>query len=272
MLTKSKFQAKQTPSHDIKQCLTTCGIKNSGCSCYINCLLQIIANFPPIFLQINKIKPNNKLENCFYTVIQDLVQSEEPISATYFLNELGNELNLNVSRQQNFFDILNNLCTKIPIISNLFKFNIDTTYLNKKSRNPVQFINFIHNFLINFNENCSKKPGLGEIFNSDDIHCNDQLCKRIKKMTSLPEILAFSFEYRSFKKVDFQFNTKINLKNYCINQRNQEYSYQLYAILIYIGSKSDKNHYIVYIHNLESDKWIGYNDSIFFELKSFNDL
>lgn len=64
MLTKSKSQAKEPPSRTTKLCLTTCGIRNARCSCYLNCLLQIIANLSPIFLQINQIKPNSKLDNC----------------------------------------------------------------------------------------------------------------------------------------------------------------------------------------------------------------
>ena len=62
----------------------SCGIKNAGCSCYLNCLLQIITNYPSIFQQILDIEPNKDLETHLYKVIQKLMQSDIPISANFF--------------------------------------------------------------------------------------------------------------------------------------------------------------------------------------------
>ena len=138
-----------------------------------------------------------------YTIIQNLVQSEEPISAIYFLNELRKDLSLNVSKEQNFFDIVNNLCLEIPVISNLFKFNIDTTFLDKRSVNPVQFMNSFQNFMINFSGNDSKKPGLDDIFTIDKVHCNDQLCKKIKKWPLYQKYYHFHLNIVLLKKSIF---------------------------------------------------------------------
>lgn len=62
-----------------------------------------------------------------------MVQSENPISINSFLTEVGRDLHYNILNQQNFFDIFNNLCRKVPIISKLFKFDQHFVYLRYKS-------------------------------------------------------------------------------------------------------------------------------------------
>ena len=67
----------------------------------------------------------------------------------------------------------------------------------------------------------------------------------------------------------------LNIKYYCNDlTTKQDYSYQLFAILIYMNTdqKQQLGHYIVYIHNLEKDKWYEYDDSKVTQLDSINNV
>lgn len=274
MLTRSQAKSKEKDidSSIGRGLFSTGGIRNSGCSCYLNCLVQIIANFSPIFGELNKINPENNLEKCLYTVIQNILQSNKPISINFFLNEIGKELKLNISKEQNFFDILNGLCPKIQVLKNLLKFDITITFLQKKSKVPYQIINDERFILINICDKKVPKPGLSEILSVKNVHFNNIICQKIIKLSSLPVILAIAFEYRSYEVEHLELDQEINLEEFCNTPNNHNYSYQLYAILIHMGLNSDQGHYIVYIRNFEKNKWFGYNDSIFFELKSFDKI
>ena len=272
MLTRSKSQAKEKQIPEPKQSFLTSGIRNAGCSCYLNCLLQIFANYTPLFLQISKISPQKELEAKFYLIIQKLMQSKEPISANCFLSVLGRELHINISNQQNFFDVLNDLCRKIPIISELFQFDIDISYFQKKAKKPFQFATDKQFYLINFSESQNRMPALSEIFVFKNIRFDGKICKKIKQMTSLPRILTFSIEYRSYNQTNFAFATKINLKKYCKIATKENFDYELFAILVYISLNPGLGHYVVYIRNFESDQWFEYNDSKVTALKSLKEV
>lgn len=140
-----------------KNIFSNCGIKNAGCSCYLNCFLQIISNYSNIFQQIQGFQPQKELETHLYAIIQKLLQSEEPISTNFFLNDIRRDLHINTGRQQNFFDILNNLCRKIPIVANLFKLDLDTSYLNKNSKEIIQYTSEERFYFINFTDDKKKK-------------------------------------------------------------------------------------------------------------------
>lgn len=245
---------------DLNGNLTTCGIRNTGCSCYLNCFLQIITNFSPIFPQLKKFEPQNELETHLCAVIQDLIQSEKPTLIIPFVRQIGSQFHFDISTQQNFFDILTDLSKNIPLISDLFNFDLDITYFKKRSSEEYLSIQENRLFLINLSESNVLKPGLSEIFDTEIVKYDDQICKKVKKLSTLPQILAFSFEYRLGQKSSFNFDTNINIKNFC-NNENQDFSYTLYAILVHIGPNLQGGHYIVYIHNLENDQWIKYNDS-----------
>lgn len=249
---------------------STCGIRNAGCSCYLNCFLQIIANYSPIFPQFANFKPEKELENLLYMVIQKLVQSNKEISANSFLTEVGRDLHINIAHQQNFFDILNGLCRKLPIISDLFKFHMEIEYFKKKAKVPFQLNDDERFYLINFYNGNISKPDLSAIFNIEKININDEICTMVKKLTSLPKILTFSIEYRSYDKINLAFETTINLNKYCNIPHEENASYQLYAILAYEGE--NLGHYLVYIHNIEIDQWIEYDDSKVTKLKSLKSV
>ena len=88
-------------------------------------------------------------------------------------------------------------------------------------------------------------------------------------------ILAFSIDHRSYEQKKIGFETKLNISKYCnIFTEKQNFSYQLYAILVYISTNSESNlgHYIVYIHNIELDQWIEYDDSKVTQLDSYKEL
>ena len=87
-------------------------------------------------------------------------------------------------------------------------------------------------------------------------------------------ILAFSIDHRSYEQKKIGFETKLNISKYCnIFTEKQNFSYQLYAILVYISTNSESNlgHYIVYIHNIELDQWIEYDDSKVTQLDSYKE-
>lgn len=69
---------------------------------------------------------------------------------------------------------------------------------------------------------------LSEIFVFKNIKLDGKICKKIKQMTSLPRILTFSIDYRSYNQVNFAFTTKINLKKYCYiaTKENLDYGEQ----------------------------------------------
>lgn len=273
MLKVSQFHKEEEKDSDNSppnENFSTCGVRNAGNSCYLNCFLQIIANYSPIFSQFANFKPEKELENLLYVVIQKLVQSNNEISANSFLREVGRDLNINIASQQIFFDILNGLCKKLPIISDLFKFHMDIEYYKKKAKVPFQINDDERFYLINFYNGNISKPDLSAIFNIEKININGEMCTMVKKLTSLPKILTFSIEYRSYDKINLAFETTINLNKYCNILHEQNVSYQLYAILAYEGH--NLGHYIVYIHNIEFDQWIEYNDSKVTKLKSLKNV
>lgn len=62
-------------------------------------------------------------------------------------------------------------------------------------------------------------------------------CDVVKKMSTLPLMLTFSIEYRSFNKTKFEFKKMLNIKYYYNDlTTKQDYSYQLFAILIYMNT------------------------------------
>lgn len=122
--------------YTISQSFLTSGIRNEGCSCYLNCLLQIIANYTPLFFQISKISPQKELEVKFYLTIQKLMQSKEPISANCFfiLISLLRPLIKSISDTINLFHLEEELSHHIKIQGCLFHFSqclVKTSFLKK---------------------------------------------------------------------------------------------------------------------------------------------
>lgn len=234
-LPSQSIEKQVTDGIQPKNIFSTIGIANTGCSCYLNCFLQIIANYPLIFQRILEFQPKKDLESHLYTIIQKLCKSENPISANFFLNDVGRDLHINIGRQQNFFDILINLCRKIPIIAKLFKFDLDISYLSKSSEKIIQNLISERFYFINFSDNKKMKPELSKIFQIEDVIFDQSDCQKMTKLANLPDILAFSIEYCSYNKFDFNFKTKLDLTKYCNFQSSHNYFYQLYAILVYEG-------------------------------------
>lgn len=99
-----------------------------------------------------------ELETHLYAIIQKFIQSDDPISANFFFKDIGRDLHINIGGQQNFFDILNYLCRKKHIIANLFKLDLDTSYLSKSSKEIIRYTSDERFYFINFTNIKKKSP------------------------------------------------------------------------------------------------------------------
>ena len=272
------------------------GLKNLGCTCYINSLIQTFYNIPLLRESLIKCDCPVSKKNCFYQ-LKIVFYSLKYLQTSYYTPnsfiENYDDQQLNASAQMDVFEFF---CDFIEKIEQKIK--------NTKNENIIKYF-FMgkQNDNLTFEENCThhrsnisqfysiqlQVQGRKNIYESLDTlligeHMNGENCifcpQCNKKMPAiknqnfktLPRIFMFvlkrfEFNYQTMQK------TKINdyytfplildmnkyTEDYIKYKKEEDNKYKLKSMIIHSGN-CDAGHYYAYILDDKSNEWFEFND------------
>ena len=274
------------------------GLKNLGCTCYINSLLQTFFNIPLFRESILNIEYTSKTEkNCFYQ-LKKVFYSLKYLQTSYYIPmsfvENYDNVKLNVSEQMDAFeffcDFLDKIEEKIKKTKNenlikyffmgrqndVIKFEGEC---NHHRTNESQFYSIqlqvqgkknIYDSLNSFVE--------GEKMNGDNCincpQCNKKYpAIKSQNFKTLPRIFMFvlkrfEFNYQTMQKIKindyYEFPLILDMNKYTEKYLSQNISednmYKLKSIIIHTGT-CESGHYYSYILDEKSNDWYEFNDT-----------
>ena len=270
------------------------GLKNLGCTCYMNSLLQVFFNFIPFRESLLKCKCKEENKNSLYQ-IKKLFYSLKYLQVNYytpndFPYNFDDEI-LNVHQQMDVDEFFGNILDKI-----------ENRLKNTKNENLVKyFFQGRQNDLLTFQDGCSHhrtniinfysiqlqiqdKKNIyesldtlteGELMNGDNCifcpECNKK-CPAVKSQNfkTLPRMLIFvlkrfEFNYDTMKKVKindyYEFPLELDMTKYISEKKEDENlnKYILKSVVVHMGN-SEGGHYYAYIKT-KNGQWYEFNDT-----------
>ena len=275
------------------------GLKNLGCTCYMNSLMQTFFNIIPFRESFLRFKISQKTKNVLYEV-QKLFSSLKFCKTKYytpetFVNNYDNE-KLNVHQQMDIDEFFSNIIDKL-----------ENRLKNTENENIIKYFFQGHiNDVLTFQEGCThhrantsnfysiqlqirNKKSLyesldtlieGELMNEDNCifcpDCNKKMpAVKSQNFKILPRMLIFVL-----KRFEFDFNTmaKIKINDYYefpieldMNKYTGEYLnnnnakdvnnlYKLKSIVIHQGH-CEGGHYYAFIRDDNTKEWHQFNDT-----------
>ena len=268
------------------------GLKNLGCTCYMNSLLQVFFNFIPFRESLLKCECKEETKNSLYQ-IKKLFYSLKYLKINYyspeeFPNNFDDEI-LNVHQQMDVDEFYIKLLDKL-----------ENRLKGTKNENLIKyFFQGIQNDILTFQEGCThhrtnsynfysiqlqvqNKKNIyesldafteGEIMNGDNCifcpHCNKKVpVLKTQNFQSLPRILLFvlkrfEFDYNSIQKVKindyYEFPLELDMAKYLNESNSSDNIYILKSIVIHMGT-CENGHYYSFIKN-NNGKWYEFNDT-----------
>ena len=273
------------------------GLKNLGCTCYINSLIQIFYHIPLMRESLLKCKFPASKNNCFYQ-LKIIFYSLKYLQTSYYspksFMDNYDDQKLNVSVQMDAFEFFCDFLDKI-----------EQKIANTKNENIIKYF-FMgrQNDVLTFEEDCThhrsnesqfysiqlQVQGKKDIYESLDSliegekmfgenrifcpECNRKLpAIKSQNFKTLPRIFMFvlkrfEFNYQTMQK------TKINdyyhfplildmnkyTEEYIKNKKDEDNKYKLKSIIIHSGN-CDAGHYYAYILDEKSNEWYEFNDT-----------
>ena len=280
------------------------GLKNLGCTCYINSLLQTFFNIPLLresLLDCNYSSLTEK--NCFYQ-LKKVFYSLKYLQTTYytptsFIENYDNE-ELNARVQMDIFEFFCDFLDKI-----------EQKLKNSKNENIIKYF-FMgrQNDVLTFEGDCNhhrtnesqfysiqlQVQGKKDIYESLDTliegekmfgdnciycpQCDKKLpCTKSQNFKVLPRIFMFvlkrfEFNYQTMQKIKindyYEFPLILDMNKYTDryinNGSNEDNTYKLKSIIIHTGN-CDSGHYYAFILDEKSNEWYEFNDT---KIQRFN--
>ena len=269
------------------------GLRNLGCTCYMNSLLQVFFNFIPFRESILKCECKEEAKNSLYQ-IKKIFYSLKYLKIDYYSPEefpdnFDNEI-LNVHQQMDVDEFYINILDKI-----------ENRLKGTKNENLVKyFFQGRQNDILTFQEGCThhrtninnfysiqlqiqNKNNIyesldalteGELMNGDNCIfcplCNKKLpVVKSQNFKSLPRILLFvlkrfEFNYDKMKKEKindyYEFPLELDMNKYKSEiNKNENNIYILKSIVVHMGN-CENGHYYAFIKN-KNGKWYEFNDT-----------
>ena len=273
------------------------GLKNLGCTCYMNSLMQTFYSIIPLRESFLRIKIEQKTKNSLYEV-QKLFFSLKYCKEKFyipesFVNNYDNE-KLNVHQQMDIDEFFSNLIDKLEnrlknsenenIIKYFFqgRLNDVLTFQEGCSHHRTNISNF-YSIQLQIRNKKSLYESLdtlieGELMNEDNCifcpECNKKMpAVKSQNFKTLPRMLIFVL-----KRFEFDFNTMNRIKindyyefpveldmnkytsEYLNNKDNINNLYKLKSIVIHQGH-CEGGHYYAFIRNGITQEWHQFNDT-----------
>ena len=270
------------------------GLKNLGCTCYMNSLLQVFFNFIPFRESLLRCKCKEEKKNVLYQ-IKKLFYSLKYLQINYyaptdFPSNFDDEI-LNVHLQMDIDEFFGQILDKI-----------ENRLKNTKNENLVKFFfQGRQNDILKFQGGCShhrtntnnfysiqlvikNKKNIyesldslieGELMNGENcIFCPE--CKKklpavkSQNFKTLPRMLIFvlkrfEFNYKTMEKIKindyYEFPVELDMSKY-ITEDSKEANlnqYSLKSVVVHKGN-SDGGHYYAFIKT-NNDQWYNFNDT-----------
>ena len=280
------------------------GLKNLGCTCYINSLVQTFYHIPLFqesILKCDYVSPSER--DCFYQ-LKKIFYSLKYLQTSYYtpLSFMKNYDNqpLDVKMQMDafefFFDFLDKIEQKLK---------------NTKNKNIIKYF-FMgrQNDVLTFEGNCThhrtnessfysiqlQVQGKKNIYDSLDsliegekmsgdncIYCEQCKAKlpatKSQNFKVLPRIFMFvlkrfEFNYQTMQKTKindyYEFPLTLDMnkytENFINNNKNEDNKYRLKSIIVHTGN-CESGHYYTFILDDKSNEWYEFNDT---KVQKFN--
>ena len=270
------------------------GLKNLGCTCYMNSLLQIFYNFIPFRESLLKCKCKEENKNSLYQ-IKKLFYSLKYLQVNYYtpsdFPKNFDDEELNVHQQMDVDEFFGNILDKI-----------ENRLKNTKNENLVKyFFQGRQNDLLTFQDGCTHhrtniinfysiqlqvqhKKNIyesldslteGELMNGDNCifcpECNKKFpAVKSQNFKNLPRMLIFvlkrfEFNYDTMKKVKindyYEFPLELDMSKYISEKKEDDTlnKYTLKSVVVHMGN-CEGGHYYAYIKTKNS-QWYEFNDT-----------
>ena len=267
------------------------GLKNLGCTCYMNSIFQVFYNIPLFRESILKCKCTTVEKNSLYELQKVFFNLKYLKSGYYtpdsFANNYDNE-KLNPHQQMDVDEFFSNLLDKIEnrikdsdnenLIKYFFqgKLNDKLTFQEGCNHHRTKITNFysIQLQVMNKKNIYESLDTLteGELMNGDNCifcpECNKKFpAIKSQSFNKLPRILMFvlkrfEFDYDKMAKIKindyYEFPTELDMSKYIEN--NKDNRYELKSVVVHIGH-SEGGHYYAYIKDDKTKTWHQFNDT-----------
>ena len=272
------------------------GLKNLGCTCYMNSLLQVFFNFLPFRESLLKCPCKEEKKNSLYQ-IKKVFYSLKYLQVNYytpsdFPNNFDDEV-LNVHLQMDADEFFGNILDKIEKRLKGTKNENLVKYFFQGSQNDIlTFQDGCTHHRINVNNFYSiqlqvqNKKNVyesldalteGELMNGDNCifcpQCNKKIAAvKSQKFKTFPRMLIFvlkrfEFDYDTLKKVKindyYEFPQILDMSKYVMddksNGNNDKNEFLLKSVIVHMGN-TEQGHYYAFIRK-EEDKWYQFNDT-----------
>ena len=271
------------------------GLKNLGCTCYMNSLLQVFFNFIPFRESILKCECKEEMKNCLYQ-IKKLFFSLKYLKTNYYIpeeftNNFDDEI-LNVHEQMDVDEFYINIIDKIENrLKNTKNENIIKYFFQGRQNDILTFQNGCTHHRTNTNNFYSiqlqiqNKKNIyesldslteGELMSGENCifcpYCNKKMpVLKTQKFKSLPRMLLFvlkrfEFNFDTMKKVKindfYEFPLELDMTKYKSekNDKKENNIYILKSIVVHMGN-CENGHYYSFIKN-KNEKWYEFNDTL----------
>ena len=274
------------------------GLKNLGCTCYMNSLLQVFFNFIPFRESILKCPCKEEKKNSLYQ-IKKVFYSLKYLQVSYYTPSdfpvnFDDEI-LDIHQQMDVDEFFGNILDKI-----------ENRLKHTKNENLVKyFFQGTQNDILTFQEGCThhrinvnhfysiqlqvqNKKNIyesldtlteGELMNGDNCifcpQCNKKIpAVKSQKFKTLPRVLIFvlkrfEFNYDTIKKVKindyYEFPQVLDMGKYLYDKNKDNNSnddmnkFILKSVVVHMGN-TEQGHYYAFIRK-EGDKWYQFNDT-----------
>ena len=270
------------------------GLKNLGCTCYMNSLLQIFFNYIPFRESLLKCKCKGEKKNSLYQ-IKKVFYSLKYLQVNYYtpsdFPKNYDDEELNVHQQMDIDEFFGNILDKIENRlkgtnnENLVKYffqgtqNDTLTFQEGCTHHRTNTNNFYSIQLqIQGKKNIYESLDMlteGELMNGDNKIFCPQCNKKIAALKSqnfktLPRMLIFvlkrfEFNYNTMKKVKindyYEFPFELDMTKY-ISEAKKDVDlnkYTLKSVVVHMGN-CEGGHYYSFIKN-EEEQWYEFNDT-----------
>ena len=278
---------------------TFIGLKNLGCTCYMNSLLQVFYHIIPFRESLLKCYCKKEKKNSLYEVKKVFKSLKYTNDQNYytpnsFVNNFDNEI-LNIHQQMDVDEFFANILDKLEnrlkktdnenLIKYFFQGRLnDTLTFQEECTHHRTNVNSFYSIQLQVQHKKNIYESLdtfieGELMNGDNcIYCPqcDRKFPAIKSQNikTLPRMLMFvlkrfEFDYDTMRKIKIQdfyeFPIELDMNKYTneyINNKNnkQNNKYILKSVVVHQG-QSEGGHYYAFIKDNLSQTWYKFNDT-----------